>query len=101
MQDKRQHHRIPFDQAVVCKTTDGSLHHCTAQDLSLGGMFVKSDWKPQFNENLVVTALLPGQSRDLDFPAVVRWVRADGFGVQFGLLGAKQTHAITRLSLIP
>jgi type IV pilus assembly protein PilZ len=28
-------------------------------------------------------------------PAVVRWTSKDGMGVQFGLLGARETHEIT------
>jgi hypothetical protein len=28
----------------------------------------------------------------------VRWTRSDGMGVQFGLIGARETHAITELT---
>ena len=34
-------------------------------------------------------------------PGVVRWTRPDGMGVQFGLLGARETHAITELTKEP
>ena len=30
-------------------------------------------------------------------PGVVRWLKPGGFGVQFGLLGARDTHAISEL----
>jgi hypothetical protein len=29
---------------------------------------------------------------------VVRWTSAGGMGVQFGLLGARETHAVTELA---
>jgi len=38
---------------------------------------------------------LPGLG-PVQVPGFVRWHRADGFGVQFGLLGARETHAIGR-----
>ncbi len=38
----------------------------------------------------------PRPSGTLEFPAVVRWGGDDGFGLQFGLVGAKETHAITQ-----
>ena len=35
---------------------------------------------------------------DFDLPGVVRWVRTDGMGVQFRLLGVHETHAITEVT---
>ncbi len=36
-------------------------------------------------------------SAALKLPGVVRWVRDGGMGVQFGLLGALETHVITEI----
>jgi hypothetical protein len=33
----------------------------------------------------------------MKLPAVVRWNKPGGFGVQFGLLGAKETHSLAQL----
>jgi type IV pilus assembly protein PilZ len=73
-----------------------------AKDLSVGGMFVETDRPLAFGAELVVYAQLPGRKAPLTLPAVVRWTRAgQGMGVQFGLLGARDTHAITELMKAP
>ena len=41
---------------------------------------------------------VPGEPAAFALPAVVRWVRNGGMGVQFGLLGARETHTITELA---
>jgi type IV pilus assembly protein PilZ len=38
-----------------------------------------------------------GTKADLRLPGIVRWAKPDGFGVQFGSLGARETHAISEL----
>jgi Tfp pilus assembly protein PilZ len=70
-----------------------------ARDISLGGMFVQSPTPLPFGADLVIYVLLPGQRSSFALPGVVRWLRgADGMGVQFGLIGARETHAITELT---
>ena len=54
-----------------------------------------------FGSEVVVRVRLrtpSGTDQDFDLPGVVRWVRSGGMGVQFGLLGALETHAITEMS---
>jgi hypothetical protein len=34
---------------------------------------------------------------DSRLSGVVRWAKPGGFGVQFGPMGARETHAMTRL----
>jgi hypothetical protein len=36
-------------------------------------------------------------AREVRLPALVRWSEPQGFGVQFGLLGAYATHVIVEL----
>ena len=67
------------------------------KNISLGGMFVFSDQPPPFGAELTIVAQLPHSKGPLRLPAVVRWSNSEGFGVQFGLLGAVATHAITTL----
>jgi type IV pilus assembly protein PilZ len=60
-------------------------------------MFLVSAQSPPFGTQLTLDCLLPGARAEYSLPAVVRWTGADGFGVQFGLLGARETHALTEL----
>jgi hypothetical protein len=66
----------------------------TVSDLSVGGLSIESSSVPGFGMELTIVADLPGEP-GLRLAAVVRWARPGGFGVQFGLLGARETHALT------
>jgi type IV pilus assembly protein PilZ len=63
--------------------------------LSFGGMFVQADVVPAFGAKLTIRGELGGH--EVSFPAVVRWTKPTGFGVQFGLLGARDTHTLTNV----
>jgi PilZ domain len=70
-----------------------------ARDISLGGMFVESPTPFPFGADVMIHVTLPGQKTAFALPGVVRWLRgAEGMGVQFGLIGARETHAITELT---
>ena len=70
-----------------------------ATNISLGGMFVETDQPLAFSTEVTVYMTLPASKTMMAIPAVVRWIRDDGMGVQFGLIGARETHAITALTL--
>jgi hypothetical protein len=94
--EQRKHHRIPVHIGVTCIPGEGEAFEGSVKDLSLGGMFVECDVRPAFASKL--TLVLRGvAARELRLPAVVRWSKRHGFGVQFGLLGAYATHAILDL----
>lgn len=97
--DLRRYSRVPF-RATVTFTAKGSEEHFEGEcnDLSLGGMFIETATPRPFGAEVVVHLLVPGEPRPFAMPAVVRWVRNGGMGVQFGLLGARETHAITKLA---
>jgi hypothetical protein len=77
-------------------------HPGRAKDLSVGGMYVQTEAPLPFGAQLVVYAVLPGQKEPLALPAIVRWSRpGDGMGLQFGLVGARETRAITELTKAP
>ncbi len=97
MQEKRSHARVPLNVEVTCELSDGTQVQGTSRDISLGGMYVESQAQPRFNTNLTVVLRLPGAREDSRLPGFVRWGNPDGFGVQFGLLGARETHLITGL----
>jgi Tfp pilus assembly protein PilZ len=58
-------------------------------------MFVRTEAPAPFGAEVVLFVTFPGQRKELKLPAVVRWTRPTiGMGLQFGLLGARETHAI-------
>jgi type IV pilus assembly protein PilZ len=59
-------------------------------------MFIVTDAPLPFAAELVLHVVLPGQKSEFALPSVVRWVGGGGMGVQFGLIGARETHAITQ-----
>jgi c-di-GMP-binding flagellar brake protein YcgR len=99
----RRHNRAPLDCALEFVAKGGREPvRGHARDISLGGMFVVTETPLAFGVELVVHVTLPGQKAPFALPAVVRWSRTgEGMGVQFGLLGARETHAITELTKEP
>jgi hypothetical protein len=95
----RRHNRAPLDVTVefVIKGSDKRITG-RAKDISLGGMFIETSSPITFSSELVVHVTLPSQKAPFALPGVVRWTRTDGMGVQFGLIGARETHAITELT---
>lgn len=96
MVELRRHARTPIDIAVeiVAKgSTERRLGRAT--DLSVGGVYVVAADPFPFSTEVVVQMLAPRLRAPVAIPGVVRWNRAGGMGIQFGLLGARETHAIT------
>lgn len=96
--DKRKSPRAPFAVPVtfVSKDGSGSIEGRT-RDISLGGVFIETGAPAAFGTHVVLHLVLPGQTTRSSLPGVVRWHGDDGMGVQFGLLGAVETHAITEI----
>ncbi len=94
---RHQRTRVSIALEFVAKDSNGPLPG-RARDISLGGMFVETAEPLPFSTDLVVYITLPGQKTRLALPAVVRWIGSDGMGIQFRLLGARETHAITELT---
>ena len=68
------------------------------KDISVGGMFIETTTPPSFNTEIVILTVLPGERAQLSLPATVRWTKSGGMGVQFGLIGARETYVITELT---
>lgn len=97
MFEKRQHPRQAVDlEATVTVEGDTEAIVGRVRDLSIGGMFFIGEARPAFGTKVKVAIAFPKPSGTLELAAVVRWGGDDGFGVQFGLMGAKETHAITQ-----
>jgi type IV pilus assembly protein PilZ len=60
-------------------------------------MFVITSDTAPFGADVKVRIHLPRARGELVLPGVVRWTNPDGLGIQFGLLGARETYAISEL----
>jgi hypothetical protein len=93
-QDDRGQPRIVVAIAVACERNDGPPILGIVRDISIGGAFVESAELLPFGTAVVLVGCLPNAKGDLRLPGIVRWTKTNGFGVQFALLGARETHAI-------
>lgn len=97
--EQRRHARAPIDTPVqFVPKGEREPRTGVGKDISVGGMFVETDRPAAFGAELVVHVRLPGGADVSALPAVVRWVRAGGMGVQFRQLGAVETHLITEVA---
>jgi type IV pilus assembly protein PilZ len=96
MQEKRSHPRRLVRLPLRIFPRGAEPFAAESVDLSVGGLFIRAEGGVAFGEELEVELELP-QLGPTRLPAIVRWIRAEGFGVQFGLLGAKHTHALADL----
>ena len=97
MQDKRLHPRTPLVVSITCEVNGGASVSGLSKDISIGGMFIESDAQLSFGTEVTIVLRLPNTKADVRLPGIVRWLKPGGFGVQFGLLGARETHAISEL----
>jgi type IV pilus assembly protein PilZ len=95
--EKRGHPRATIDAQVTCRRPDGTSFEARGKDISMGGMYMETTEAVVFGESLSLQLTLTGSRTAMTLPAVVRWTDPRGFGVQFGLLGARETHAISQL----
>jgi len=90
--------RTPIDVPVVfTQKSSSEVMSGRAKDVSVGGTFIETERPSLFGAEVIIRLRLPQSKDELSLPAVVRWVRDGGMGVQFGLLGAKETHEITEV----
>jgi c-di-GMP-binding flagellar brake protein YcgR len=99
MDEKRVHPRITIQLDVICEIADRGPVTGHSKDLSVGGMFVVASEALAFNTQITIVTKLT-ELGEVRLPAVVRWSTAEGFGVQFGLLGARETHALSNMMRI-
>ena len=102
MIEKRQYARAAIDLPVYFAVKGAQAAASgIGKDISIGGIFIETDAPAPFGSEIIVRVRLrtpTKDDRDFDLPGIVRWVRSGGMGVQFGLIGALETHAITELS---
>jgi PilZ domain len=97
--EKRRFARAPIDLPVeFMARQDRLVGGCgVGKDIAIGGMFIETAEHAPFGAHLLVSFHVPGLQDVLLVPGVVRWTNPTGMGVQFGLLGARETHVITVL----
>jgi type IV pilus assembly protein PilZ len=95
--EKRRHFRkrVTFD--VEFNVAEGPRQSGVCRDFSLGGVQVDTTTPAPFGANVTVYLRLRGGSNVSALPGIVRWVKPGSMGVQFGLLGARETYAITEM----
>jgi type IV pilus assembly protein PilZ len=95
----RRYERTPIDIAIdFSRPGSDARSPGRATDISIGGMFIETSAPQAFSTEIVVHLMIPGQRSAMAIPGVVRWARGGGMGVQFRLLGARETHAIMSLT---
>lgn len=97
MVEKRTFQRKPVNlDATVASSGLAVPASGRIRDLSVGGSFVVIDLKLPFGTAVELTVMFPAPIGAIAIPAIVRWGGDDGIGLQFGLLGARETHAIAK-----
>ncbi|HEY1697452.1 MAG TPA: PilZ domain-containing protein [Polyangiaceae bacterium] len=96
--EERRCVRVPIELHVtVAAPGSGESTTGIARDISVGGVFIETTCAAAFGTPVVIGFVSPGIGAEVLLPATVRWSSATGLGLQFGLLGARETHAITEL----
>lgn len=94
--NKRQYDRFPI-RLRVGFDKDGERVAAVSRDISLGGMFIETDRPLPYGTQVILEVALPSLPAPAQIQATVRWVGAEGMGVQFGTLRARETWAINQL----
>jgi hypothetical protein len=93
-EDRRTHPRAEIETAILCERVGGPPLEGVTKDLGIGGTFIETTELLPFGARVVVVGRLPGTTSDLRLPGIVRWQKRNGIGVQFDVLGPRETHAI-------
>jgi type IV pilus assembly protein PilZ len=97
-EDNRQHPRKDIHPPVAYQLDDGPRVDATCENLSLGGMFLRTTGPiPAFGTPVTVFVHFPGLKQETAIKSIVRWSKPGGIGIQFGVMGARETHALTQL----
>jgi Tfp pilus assembly protein PilZ len=94
---RRKNERKETALAVRVRQHDGTVCHAVISNLSIGGGFIETPTPAAFGALVVLVVPLPGFPEGAEIEATVRWTNPSGMGVQFGLMGARLTHALTEI----
>ncbi|AUX45663.1 hypothetical protein SOCE26_071580 [Sorangium cellulosum] len=97
MRDHRKHPRKPIEISIAFRLGEGPRIDARCRDISLGGMFIETTTPAPFGASVEVFLSLEGLKQPAVIPSIVRWTTPEGMGVQFGVMGARETYALTQL----
>jgi c-di-GMP-binding flagellar brake protein YcgR len=91
---RRRVTRVRANLTVVLVYADGQKVPARIVDVSVGGMFLRSERTPGYGEQITVVVRLDEASEWFLLPAAVRWFAKDAFGVEFSALSPEQRRAL-------
>jgi c-di-GMP-binding flagellar brake protein YcgR len=86
--------RVRAELSIVLDFRDGTKLPARVIDVSLGGMNLRCDRRPEYGEPVRLIVQLRATDDWQVFPAVVRWFEKDVFGVEFEGLDERQAMAL-------
>ena len=92
---RRVHERFNCDLPVTVLHGDAELGGI-ATNISLGGLYIVTSEQVPFGTPVQVRFQVPSLKEPATVDATVRWVKPDGFGVQFGRLRALEVWALNQ-----
>jgi len=96
--EHRQYPRRSLQLPVVFQAAGGVRVDALCRDVSLGGMFLETEAPAAYGAEVTVYVTLPGLRDTAAVKSTVRWTqKGSGMGVQFGVMGARETHALLAL----
>jgi hypothetical protein len=95
-ESRRRNPRVRTNFEIrLCSEDARYSARCTS--LSLCGMFVETDLRLGYESAVRLELTVNEGLHVMRLEGVVRWLDARGFGVQFGPVGASETHALSAL----
>lgn len=92
--ERRKHRRDKVELPLEYRVGDGPRRPASCGNMSLGGMFLTVDDPHPKGTRLTLYLQLLGAAEEVVIPAVVRWNRPGGMGVQYVSLDQKQLYVL-------
>ena len=93
--ERRKSERVTFEAKAVVVVEGGGELLGQTRDISIGGVFV-AGISAAFGKRVEVQLILDSRT-SVRLPGVVRWEDRAGIGIQFALLGARETYVLTEI----
>jgi PilZ domain len=95
--ENRKHPRKAIELPVGFQQGEGEIVEAWSRDIGIGGMFISTETPAPYGARLKIYMELPGVQGDATIESTVRWTEKGGMGVQFGVMGVRETHAILQI----
>jgi hypothetical protein len=94
MREKRRHPRKKIDVRVTIEIVEGEILDGRMTNIALGGAFVEVATTAGLGTPATLRVAFPASNFESKIGCTVRWVIASGIGLEFGSMGARDTHAL-------